>query len=225
MDGARAGERARASARGREKIIMRADLRSVAHRRLLGIDLGARYVGLAARTSVHRPPFPCGLIEGMPPQQRHHAGRAPANVQWEWTLQRARDSDVALDRFGSAGAARPPRGRATRHGALAEALATALDEHEAEVAVIGMPYHADGSRSRECAIVEQQVATLQAAWPRPIPVLFWDESFSTRRVLGPRRPQAGSRRDRGSHALVACLILEEVVEALQPLEVAAPGDG
>ena len=59
-----------------------------------------------------------------------------------------------------------------------------------------MPYHADGSRSRECAIVERQVATLQAAWPRSIPVLFWDESFSTRRVLGPRRPQAGSRRDR-----------------------------
>ena len=112
----------------------------------------------------------------------------------------------------------PPRGRTTRHATKADALATALAEHQAEAAVVGMPYHADGSRSRECAIVERQVAALQAAWPRPVPVLFWDESFSTRRVVGARKPQKGSRRDRASHALAACLILEEVVEMLQPLE-------
>ena len=68
------------------------------------------------------------------------------------------------------------------------------------------------------------VAALQAAWPTPVPVLFWDESFSTRRVVGPRRPVPGSRRDRDAHALAACLILEEVVHALRPLEGGARTD-
>jgi hypothetical protein len=67
-------------------------------------------------------------------------------------------------------------------------------------------------------MVERQVAALQAAWPQPVPVLFWDEAFSTRRVVGPRRPPPGSKAARTSHALAACLILEEVVVALAPLE-------
>ena len=64
--------------------------------------------------------------------------------------------------------------------------------------------------------MERQVAALQAVWP--LPVLFWDEAFSTQRVLGGRRPQPGSKASRGSHALAACLILEEVVDALGPHE-------
>ena len=46
-------------------------------------------------------------------------------------------------------------------------------------------------------------------------MLFWDESFSTRRAVGSRRPKdMGSRAARGSHAAAACIILEEVLEEL-----------
>ena len=184
----------------------RPDFRALAHLRLLAIDLGATHTGLAARTTLHEGPFPCGLIERKP-RWRGERGSRYGAAGFEWVLKR---EDHAR------------QGRITRHDTQAGALEAALLEHRAEAAVVGMPYLADGSRSRECAIVERQVAALQAAWQQPVPVLFWDESFSTRRVVGPRRPPAGSKASRASHALAACLILEEVVHALGPLE--APGE-
>ena len=187
------------------------DLNFLARRRLLAIDLGARYIGLAARTSLHHGPFPCGFIERVTQRHRHGLSQQQqlaANNDWEWSLRREEKP-----------------GRVTRHATQADAIATALAEHEADVAVVGMPYHADGSRSRECAIVERQVEQMQLAWPRPVPVLFWDESFSTRRVVGQRRPPPGSKAARGSHALAACLILEEVLDALAPLEEGEPEPG
>ena len=178
---------------------MRAGLEALAHRRLLAVDMGATFTGLAARTCVQRPPFTCGFIERV---TRQHGRVRACGAQWEWVLRHE-------------GAGR----RTTRHGTQADALAAALAEHRAEVAVVGMPYHADGSRSRECAIVERQVAAMQAAWDEPVPVLFWDESFSTRLVVGARRPPPGSKASKASHAKAACLILNEVVMALSPLEL------
>ena len=203
-----------------------ADLHAFARRRLLAIDLGARYTGLAARTCLQSAPFPCGQIERCPRRLQgsaRHATRDSVDM-WEWTLQRARANDVAMHALRpDSPTFAPPRGHKTRHGSLAAALATMLDELHADAAIVGMPYHADGSRSRECGLVEQQVAAWQAAWPNPVPVLLWDESFSTRLVVGPSRPVPGSRRDRASHSLAACLILEEVVRALGPLELGAQG--
>lgn len=196
------------------------DLHALAHRRLLAIDLGARFIGLAARTCVLRGAFPCGLIQGKPKRTRdiQLSGGATVSEELQWTLQRVDERALLM---GHTKKLSPPSGRTSRHSTQADALATALAEHQADAAVVGMPYHADGSRSRECAIVERHVAALQAAWPTPVPVLFWDESFSTRRVVGARTPPKGSKRDRASHALAACLILEEVLEMLRPLEEAA----
>ena len=194
----------------------RLDLHALAHRRLLAIDLGARYIGLAARASVQRAPFPCGLIERAPRRSRAGIGsHAREDDEWEWVLRREEDRNEYRT------SAR--RGGTSRHSTEAEALAAALAEHDAEAAVVGMPYHADGSRSRECSLFEKRVAELQAAWRHPVPVLFWDESFTTRLVTPGPRPPAGSKAARSSHALAACLILEEVVHALAPLELGHEG--
>jgi RNase H-fold protein (predicted Holliday junction resolvase) len=182
----------------------------LANCRLVAIDLGARFTGLATCTSRAIGACPYGLVEReLPPphhhhRQRHHRSQHASPLGW------------LLHREGVG--VRP-----SRFATQAEALASVMDEHRIAAAVVGMPYHADGSRSPECALVERHVAELQAAWERPIPVLFWDESFSTRRVVGPRRVLT-SRASRGSHAAAATIILSEVLEALAPLEVGGESD-
>ena len=117
-------------------------------------------------------------------------------------------------------------GRATsRHATQGEAIASIIEELQIAACVVGMPYNANGSVSRECRIVEERTREWMAAWPFSMPVLFWDESFSTRRVVGARKPSPGSRASRTSHAMAACVILEEVCSALEPIEVAANLDG
>lgn len=181
-------------------------LRSLANCRLLAVDLGARYIGLAARTCRLRGPQPCGLVESVPRRAGHRDSDG-----YDWLYHR----ETGVNRNG---------GAVTRYETQADALAAAIAEERVAAAVVGMPYHADGSRSRECVIVEQHVAKLQAAWTAPLPVLFWDESFSTRRVTGPRRRAPGTRASRGSHSAAACIILEEVVQALMPLETVVNRD-
>ena len=70
-------------------------------------------------------------------------------------------------------------------------------------------------------MVDRQVQEWNHAWPHSVPIVYWDESFSTRRAVGVRRPAEGSRAAKASHALSACVILEEVCVALQPLELAS----
>ena len=166
--------------------------------RLVAVDPGARYVGLAVRTCRLRGAQPYGLVE----RRMCHAGRSS-----HWALEHSRG-------FVASGTA---RGR-LRFESQVAALCHVLSEQRAAAAVVGMPYYADGSRSPQCAPVERLVAQLQAAWPRP--VLLWDESWSTRLAVGPRpRP----RDARASHAAAACIILEEVLASLQPLEVGDKG--
>ena len=89
-----------------------------------------------------------------------------------------------------------------------------------------MPYNADGSTSRGSVLATQQAHRLQEAWRRRVPVLLWDESWSSRMAEGvPKR--LGRRKS--SNALAARVILQEVVDALVPweLQLAAkqPGRG
>ena len=70
--------------------------------------------------------------------------------------------------------------------------------------------------SAGCDIAERQAAGLQAAWSRRVPVLLWDESWSTRRAVGPKRRTGAAVR---THAAAASIVLHEVLEALAPLEL------
>lgn len=79
--------------------------------------------------------------------------------------------------------------------------------------VYGMPYHADGSVSRECHLAMREVRSLRASAAVDTPVLLWDESFSTREALGSGRRAKHSEAIR-THAAAACIILQEVLQAL-----------
>lgn len=182
--------------------------RALAGCRLLAVDPGARYVGLAVRTCRLLGARPFGYLERQGDAGKHRRGNAPAAAMGDaaaaWTLRRA-DSG----RHGSTEAVR-------RHSSLADALAAVLTEQRIAAVVYGMPYHADGSRSRESGLVERQVASLQSEWAQPWPILLWDESFSTQIAVGPRR--AGGRKVLGSDAVAACVILQEVLQALRQVE-------
>ena len=166
-------------------------LRPLAGRRLLAIDSGARFVGLAVRTSHLEGARPYGLVERIV-----RGGRGGETLCWR--LERDRSMEG---------------GGTSRFKSLDDALEHVLAEQRVTAAVLGMPYHADGSYSPECSIVERLAQRLQHAWKEPVPILLWDESWSTRLAVGPRR-----RETRGSHALAACIILQEVLTALHPLE-------
>ena len=166
--------------------------RSLANCRLLAVDWGATYTGIASRTCRHSGPQPYGLVE------------------------RVGDSEWILRREGGSAS----NSTATRHVTQADAIAHIIEEQRVAACIVGMPYAADGSKQPLCAVVERHASDWQRAWPRAVPMLFWDESFSTRRAVGARRPVPGSRKAKASHALAACVILEEVCLALQPLETA-----
>ena len=79
------------------------------------------------------------------------------------------------------------------------------------------------SRSRESNEVLRQVWLLQEEWQARVPVLLWDESWTTRLATGPRH-RKGTRDAQWTHAAAACLILQEVVGALRQWEVPERGD-
>ena len=175
-------------------------VRSLAGCRLLAVDLGPRYTGLAVRTSRLEGARPYGLLERV--RRRRALSAHAADDEWSWALERERGYGGGHVRFAS----------------QAAALERVMDEQRVAAAVVGMPYYADGSYSPECAAVERRVAELQAAWTRTVPVLFWDERWSTQAAVGPRRDRP--RDARTSHARAASVVLWEVLEALHPFEVA-----
>ena len=206
----------------------------LAHCRLLAIDYGARYTGLAVRTCRMAGAEPYALLERTQHQhqqpQKQPQQRGAAALGEEWRLhfdarRRGRQSPKAASSSSSSGSDGEPMAAAARlRGGFptqAAALAAVIEAERIAACVVGMPFHADGSRSRECAIVERHAEHLLTAisergtFAFPPHVLFWDESFSTRRAVGSRRPKdMGSRAARGSHAAAACIILEEVLEEL-----------
>ena len=183
-------------------------LHPLANCRLLAIDWGITYTGVAARVCRYSGPQPCGLIQRM---QLPSTQQAEGKAAYEWALRR--EPSFSGPKMTS------------RHATQGEAIATLLNELRIAACVVGMPYHADGSYSQACRVVEEQAREWRVSWPPSVPTLFWDESFSTRRVVGARRPSPGSRASRTSHAMAACVILEEVCAALLPLERAADLDG
>jgi RNase H-fold protein (predicted Holliday junction resolvase) len=221
-------------------------LSRLAHGRLLAVDFGARYTGLALRTCRHAGAQPYALLErvldnnhGRAPRQAAASSRggggggSAETTTWMLRLderqQRRRQQQQQnylqqqQQQQNTTTRRLPP---SSRFASQADALLAVVKAEGIAACVIGMPYLADGSRSRECAIVERHTQALQAEWARrnkggdsrPLPMLFWDESFSTRRAVGAKRQAPGTRAARGSHAAAACIILEEVLEALAEQE-------
>ena len=145
--------------------------------RLLAVDTGARFCGLAARLQPLVGPQPYGHIERSSPcnfilNQQTSKQKTPFNSQ-------------------------------------ADALWQVIQQNQIHLLVVGMPFAADSTRTKECNIVERTVDKWQASWPNRLPVLFWDESWSTRITASGRGRKFLS--DPRSHSAVACLLLQEVL--------------
>ena len=173
-------------------------LQTFANCRLLAVDPGSRYLGLAVRTCQLAGARRFGLLEKTLPRGEPSS----AGSSWTWTLQRL-EANAQRQVFNS----------------QAAALEEVLREQQIGGLVFGMPYLQDGSRSRESESVLRQVRHLQGEWQTKVPVLLWDESYSTRFSTGPRQ-RKGKRDAQWTHASAACLILQEVVHALRPWELA-----
>ena len=101
-----------------------------------------------------------------------------------------------------------------RFGSQTAGLIHVLEEQQVTGVVYGMPYHADGSVSKECWLVEQQAQKLRTAAGPRLPVLLWDESFSTVGAVGHSRVPR-PRDAVWAHSVSACIILQEVLQALR----------
>ena len=184
----------------------------LAHRRLLAVDLGARFCGLAVRECRLAGAQAFGLLE------RSAARGAPPVRGWStfdpdagWALQRAR-------RFGG--------GARERHATLAAALGAIVRERRIGGLVLGMPLLANGDRTAACAIVEEVAAALQKVWPGGPPILLWDESWSTRFAVGVSRSRTPhGRHATWTHSAAAVVVLEDVIAALRVHEARGPAGG
>ena len=177
-------------------------LRAFAKRRLLAVDPGSRYLGLAVRTCQLAGARRFGLLERTLPQGKIDPCIPSPESGWTWTLQRL-EANAQRQVFSS----------------QAAALEAVLREQQISGVIFGMPYLQDGSPSRESEEVRRQVRRLQSEWQVDVPVLLWDESYSTKMATGPRQ-RKGKRDAQWTHASAACLILQEVVHALRRWELA-----
>jgi RNase H-fold protein (predicted Holliday junction resolvase) len=166
-------------------------LRPLAGCRLLAVDWGARYVGLSVRVCRFRGARPYGLLERVNPH-------ASAQLCWKLKRSRAFGSDQSL------------------YESQARAIAATALEVRAAAIVVGMPYLSNGGWSPECSMVEKQVVAVQEVLQHDVPVLLWDESFSSQIAS---RSRSRRRSSRMVHADAACVILQEVLDLVRPLEV------
>ena len=179
-----------------------ADFRLLAGRNLLCVDLGRRYCGLAVRTSSLLGAQPYGLLEAAAGGGAARCGRW-RHAPFSGGAPRPRASKRSATRWRPCCASR-------RSAASCSACRTTPT-----------------AAARRAAAAERHAAELQAAW-RGVPIVLWDESWSTRAAAGPRRrPKAGGGggRRRGdaawTHSAAACVVLADVLRALQPHEAPA----
>ena len=157
--------------------------------KLLAVDPGRRYVGLAI-SSPEIGALPYGLLERL---------KGTPGTAFRWRLRRAPPFSSAARQFPT-------------HIA---ALVSVLEQEQVTGIVYGMPYHADGSSSPESRQAEAEARRLQAAAQKlHVPTLLWDESWTTREALGSGRPPR-ARDAVWSHAAAAGIILQEVLEAMR----------
>jgi putative Holliday junction resolvase len=92
-------------------------------------------------------------------------------------------------------------------------LLALIDQHGAVGVVVGLPLAADGSDGDAAREVRDIAAAI--ARRSSLPVDFWDERFTTARVLRTVRELGGKTRDRKAEvdALAATLLLQQYLDA------------
>lgn len=106
-----------------------------------------------------------------------------------------------------------PRGRRD----LVATVARLVEEQKAERVVVGMPFLGDGTEGEQARRTRTAIDALRAVLP--VPVVEWDERFSTQEAEEAMR-QAGVRPDQRKARLdkvAAALILKAYLEAGAPM--------
>jgi putative Holliday junction resolvase len=106
-----------------------------------------------------------------------------------------------------------PLGVYTRVGAAdPEEIAAVAVREEAELIVVGLPLSSDGSVGTQARLAQRLAHAIERA--AKVPVVFWDERFSTQQA-GRAMIQGGTsrkRRRRGLDAAAAAIILQEYLD-------------
>ena len=165
-------------------------LNEFAARKLLGVDIGVVYSGLAVCTSRLTGVQPYGYIERQPAKGRY---ALQSETRWTWLLHRKSGSTVRFD-------------------AHQTALEAVIREQRLGGVVLGVPYFPGESSPCGANPVTRTAKQLQAAWEGRFPVLLWDESYTTRLAIGPTAKAGRRSSAKWSHAAAACVLLSEVVE-------------
>lgn len=165
-------------------------LSEFAARRLLAVDIGVTYSGLAVCTSRLTGVQPYGYIERQPAKGRF---ALQSKTGWTWLL-------------------RIKGGSTSRFEGHQTAIEAVIRDQRLGGVVLGVPYAPGESSPSRTHPVFRAAKELQTAWEGRFPVLLWDESFTTRLAIGPMAKAGRGSSTKWSHAAAACVLLNEVVE-------------
>ena len=94
-------------------------------------------------------------------------------------------------------------------------IASLVSEHEVERIIVGHPLRLDGSVGEQARRVEEYAGELEEAVG--VPVVFWDESYSTERARQVMIEAGRKRADRKKRldAVAAAVILQDYLDSLK----------
>lgn len=116
--------------------------------------------------------------------------------------------------------------RRSRFAADAQALFAAVDRHGVAALVLGLPVNMDGSEGPRCQSVRQFARNLLQL--RELPILLWDERWSTAAVQRMLISEADASRRRRAELvdkLAAAYILQGALDRLRRLREEAQASG
>ena len=92
-------------------------------------------------------------------------------------------------------------------------IAQLAAEHQVIRIIVGIPINEDIEETRQTRHIQKFVTSLKEQ--TAIPILTWDESFSTNNAQSVRRIMGVSKRDRSGHLddLAAAIILQNYLDA------------
>jgi putative Holliday junction resolvase len=91
-------------------------------------------------------------------------------------------------------------------------IASLVEEHEVEKIIIGHPLHLDGRAGEQATRTESYAAELHTALG--IPIVLWDESYSTQRAREAMIEAGRGRKERKARldAVAAAVILQDYMD-------------
>lgn len=181
--------------------------------RLLGLDVGDRYVGVAVTDATNRLATPLTVVQ-----------RAkPGNVKLPRPLRSLAPEQKRREPRQGAGAKSLER---VPFADVAAPIQRAITEHNVIALVVGLPLALDGSEDAQCGKVRDFMQQLRQQGGIAAPVVWWDERLTTQHARESLREAKFSsdaqRRREHIDKMVARDILQEFIQYAESLSVGQP---